>query len=705
MLTIARVLGELIENYVRASTSGNRDCRLLVPGLTRDISKQVHEHLIGKGISSYLVIGDDDQPSETSNLIRPVGLTSRRIGSFVAIAVPGQLIHIQDSIRGSGGTIRSTSFSEEWPWIDNGGEAFRFDGPVLNRLVRDWSSDADEQSWIREFILDGLLPSTRATSRRGPLLLEDILGRFKSSLYPEISDIRQKLLFHSGVPLPADSIPQASKLILSSSKLCQKIVERCQKDENVRDQARDIVMEIIPSNERADVRVAIDVLLDGVGRSFTSDLGILGFHGCWGQDKDGSVHWRKLHADRLAALFNVKEREKAQVSYNVHCERAVIAHNGKKLATFTGQVIDLDIEYEVPAQRFASHTWEVQVLNRQKVVAQQVLTQARGQISLSFNTADSTAKYSRKVPLKVALLEDRNIDADARLDMHLCGPDRPAFAVVEPGFEVVDATAVTADEAPDKKISSEVPVHVFLFSYDAEKISMQDEDGRDVPIFLTKWQGIFRSSRSVDVTADQSGRVVRVCSFDELDAVICFESANVEKGEFTLEDELRTVIPVSKEERLKELSGLFEGKTTKPYRRLGHIDEPARRRIAFAELITRPIGWHPLLTNLLDPGNGSAPAGSLGEFVNFLGEIDGAVFNSLRLPDDALALLKAYADARDKVLSEIRSRVDDEGLNQEHPLYATHPFFFAVRVRQDSGSLGRFPQRLLRNTGLFKTKQ
>ena len=114
-LVLSLILSELIENHFHSAVAGGRDCRLLVPGLTRKIAKQVHNCLIEKGINSYLIIGSEGNPSESEHMLRAVGLTSKRIGSFVAIANPGQLAHIQDSIRGSGGTIRSLTFPEEWP--------------------------------------------------------------------------------------------------------------------------------------------------------------------------------------------------------------------------------------------------------------------------------------------------------------------------------------------------------------------------------------------------------------------------------------------------------------------------------------------------------------------------------------------------------------------------------------------------------------
>jgi len=314
MLATSRVLAKLIEGYVRSASSGNRDCRLLVPGLTGRIAREIHEYLLRRGVSSYLVIGEEDEPSEANRLIRAVGLTSRRIGSFVAVATPGQLVHIQDSIRGSGGTIRSLAFSEEWPWIDSGSEAFRFDGPVLNALVQEWSTDPAEQGWLRDFTLNGLLEHTRSSSRRASILLEAILGTFDPARYPGIRDVREKFLYHAGIPRPSGAVPDVPRMIRDSARLCRRIIERCQKDEDVRDQARDMISEVIPEGERDDVRLSLDRFLDGLGRSTTLDLGLLSFHGCWGSDRNDPSDWIRLHADRLAELFRVKEREKAEVT-------------------------------------------------------------------------------------------------------------------------------------------------------------------------------------------------------------------------------------------------------------------------------------------------------------------------------------------------------------------------------------------------------
>lgn len=694
MLATSRVLGELIARYVRSASGGDRDCRLLVPGLTRKIARQVHGYLLRQGVSSYLVVGEDEQTSETDRLIRAVGLTSKRIGSFVAIADPGQLVHIQDSIRGSGGTIRSLAFSEEWPWIDNGSEPFRFDGPVMDALIQGWSSDPAEQEWLRDFTRDGLLEHTRSCSRRAQILLEDIIGIFNPTSYPGIGDVRVKLLYHAGIPRPSGAVPTVLRMIRDSARLCQRIIERCQKDEDVREQARDMVLEVVPEDERNEVRLSLDRFLDGVGRSSTLDLGLLAFHGCWGHDRNDPSDWSRLHAHRLADLFGVKDREKAEVSYDVRCQRGLVSGNRKKLATFVGEQVELDVAYRIPADQFSAGAWVVRVLNRRRTLVEQVLPENEGQVHLQFDTASSTSRHSRKVLLRIALVSGDDIEADARLDMHLCGQDRPAFVVVEPGFEVVDATAANEEETPDKKVNVDDPVHVFLFSHGEDDVALCNENDEDIGLIETGMSGVWRSAQRVDVSAEPSGQAVVVCRFGALSVVICFEASDLEKGEFTIEDELRVLVSGAREKRLGDLVDLFEGKSREPYPALGRVDEAARRRMALAKVVTTRTGWRPLLANLL--GTDHYVSGSIGDFVNYLGSVEGEGLAALTLPADALPLLRAYSDAREAVLREVESRLDTRGTSAEHPTYASHPIFVHERSPQMESLLATYLQAYLK---------
>ena len=678
-LAVVEVLGKLLKRYFMSYSDMGRDCRLLVPGLTTKIALQLHETLMHKGINSYLVISDGETPSENRNLIRAVGLTSKRINSFVAITSPGQLVHIQDSVRGTGGAIRSLAFSEEWPWIDNGSEPFRFDGPVLDELVRKWSDDQNKQVWMRKFVLDGLVKHTRTSPRRVWLLLECILGSFDPFDYREIDDVREQLLFHSGVPRATDKIENVIELLRSSVRLNQKVIERCQKEEDIRDQARDMVREVvIPEGEQTKVRTAVDNLLDGIGKSTKTGSGLLAFHSCWDSSTSGTTYWSCLTAKRLAEIFNVKEHEKADINITIHCDRAIFEEDKRncKLATFVGEEIRLDISYKIPPNQFSGHSWMAKVLNRQKVIVEKRIIDTGGKLTLTFNTADSTTRYSKKIPVKIALFKDDVLDTAARLDLHLCCEDRPAFTVIKPGFHVADAfltdSLTDSEEVPDQKLEVDEPVHLYIFSHNIHDVDLCDENDESLDL-LEEMSGIWKSGQPVDVDAGSDGQLVRFCKFKDRRSVIYFEAKDRDKGEFTVEDELRVMLSQSKGNQVKKLVELFAGKNPKPYLALGQLDHTARKRIAMANAMTCPTGWRPLLVNLLEPGR--LELSSL-DFINLLGDdLDEKQFCALELPEDALPLVKGYSEAREAVRHEVGRSVDNNEVTVEHPVYASHPIF------------------------------
>ena len=100
--------------------------------------------------------------------------------------------------------------------------------------LRRWSSSEEEQNWLREFIQDGLVRNTRNNPHRKQLLLEHIIGTFNPASYTEIADLRKKILFYAGIPSPVGDFGSASSIIRSSSRLCQRIIERCQNEDDIR---------------------------------------------------------------------------------------------------------------------------------------------------------------------------------------------------------------------------------------------------------------------------------------------------------------------------------------------------------------------------------------------------------------------------------------------------------------------------------------
>ena len=681
MLGIARVLGELVREYVHAAEQSGRDCRLVVPGLTEKIAREMHEYLHARGINSYFIVGPNYPPNEEKRWIRPVGLTSKRIGSFVAIAAPGQLAHIQDSIRGAGGAIRSLAFSEEWPWIDNGSEAFRFDGPVIDRLVEGWTNRQEFRQWLREFILEGLVKGTRTSSWRAQLLLEDILGTFESSSYPTLEDVRAKFLFHVGIPLPSQGIPAVFNLITSCTRLCQRIVERCQKEDDVREYTRDVMVpEVIADvTEQHRVRESLHVLLDGLGVSRTYNISLLVFHSCWGNTPGDTTHWLRLHSELLAELFEVKELPRAEITCELECKRGIISKNGKVAATFFGEMLRFLVNHNIPPELYSQGDWEVVLTSQKRRLVGELVQSAHGALELSLDTSAIAGRYSRRIPLRLILASKSDIRADIKLALHLCGDQRPAFVVVEPGFDVTDAYSRVNEEIPDKKLEISEPVHIYLFHALDSPPEVRDENEKPVGIGAEE-PGIWRTTERIDPTMETSGQSTRVCIFGDKDVVLCLEAEDVEKGEFTVEDELRVQLSGSRDGHIKELVGMFAGEKREPYPYLGKLNDASRRRISLASLVTNRLGWKPLLTNLLNPGHGNS--GAIGNFINYLAIVEGEGFNGLSLPGEALELLRAYSEAREVAIKRIESSLATRPYQVQHPVYASHPVFVANNTRE-----------------------
>ena len=205
MSDISSILVELIKEYHKNAISNNRGSRLVLPGITTNIANQIHKDLLDEeGFTSYLVVSEEEA-NEDEKRISPLGLTSQRTDSFIAIVCPDQMSKIPDSIKGSGGATRSDQYTEEWPWIDDKSESFKFNGVVLDKLLLRWTADEKERDWLRKFVLECLVKHTAKLpiEERKSILLEDILGDFSRDKYTEIKDIREKMLFHVGVPLPA----------------------------------------------------------------------------------------------------------------------------------------------------------------------------------------------------------------------------------------------------------------------------------------------------------------------------------------------------------------------------------------------------------------------------------------------------------------------------------------------------------------------
>ena len=524
---------------------------------------------------------------------------------------------------------------------------------------------------MRQLVANVLLKNTRTHRERAKILLENILGEYRPIAYSGTGDARRGLLCHAGIPCPSEELPGIERLLGlgNISRLCKRIVERCQWEERIRKQVKERVDEVVEvESEQNDVREALDCLLDGIGKSHALDLGVLAFHGCWGETNEERVkNWSVLSAERLAKLFDIKLAKEAAwitAKFSDH-DRSIVSEDKMNLATFINTKLRINIEYEIPSDEFITGEWLIQLKRLKNIIWEYEPGESRGKVSCECNAAD-LGKHKRQILLRAVLLNNNNIVSSIKLALHVCGQDRPAFAIVNPIFKVIDAVPVTEDqveedkEEPEQKIGVGTPVQVFLFSHVNENVEVHDENDDPIEV-INNPPGLWSLEKHpVDVGAEPSGVVTMICRFPgKLEAVICMEADDIEKGEFTVEDELRVAISKGKKhlEGRGNLFQLFEGESQEPYLMLGQVDTASRLRISFAEKMTEREGWKTIFYDFKEKYHYDKPP-----------------INYPSMPGEIENMLRKYEDARYGLIEWMRD-VLRTGSANKHPMYASHPVF------------------------------
>lgn len=674
MLTTSKILSDLILQYVASVTQIGGEYRIVVPGLTMAIGEEVHASLRAAGINSYLTINNLRGPDETKRWLLPASLTNMRIGSFVAIADPGALSEIRDSIRGSGGAIRSIGFSEEWPWIDDGSEAFQFRGPFASALVGKWAQSKEERAWLHSFLLDGLVAATRRLPDRASLLLEGIIGSFDPSSPPSVAGISERFLFHCGVPRPTAIGDDARHLVLSTRSLVKRITERARKESDLRRQ----VLERVPVDdpEAEALRSALHAFFDGLAAVSSLDGDLLALRKCWGSDSDKLRNWCLLTAERLRELFEVQDVQPIKLICSwLSGQGVLVSDDGLSAACIPDSTFQVRAQFEIPPDDFQGADCQIQVTIRGTQAASAQLSASAGDVTLSFCAPHLGVTYRSRLPVTVTVLKDGNAIGKARLVAHCCGEQRPAFVVATPGFWVANAEDISDDPSPAQRHSVDGPVTLHLFSLEGAQPEIRHEDGRPEQPKKDS-NGIWSTASPLNPLDAPAGQVTCTCQMGARWVTLTFEMEDIVRGEFTLEDELRCVIAAGRVEAAKAILKIFDGASTEPYPRLGGINKQSLRRVRLAKCFEDRAGWQPILTDLLAGAEGTAQA--CGDFARSVGPgADSRAIAAATLPTQAQALVQNYAEKRDAFRIAVLGILPGPFPVEEHPDYATHPFFLS----------------------------
>jgi hypothetical protein len=671
MLSTSLVLSKLIEQYVATIDAAKGGYRLIVPGLTPLVAEQTQEIIRLKNLRSYIVAEDD--PSEERRRLLPVSLTTMRISSFIAIAEPGALADIRDSIRGSGGAVRSVAFTEEWPWIAATNESFDFKTRFLPELLNHWNAPAETRKWLESFIGQVLVKATVGDPQRSKILFESILGRFAPEAGSGCQDIREHLLMHCGVPKPPHLDKDASAVGQDTVALIRLINARVLHEEGIRKSLHENVAEDDPNGH--EVHHAIDVFVDGLSNVSALGNDVLALRDCWGPEKERPKNWNLLSADRLRKLFELQEQPVELDAVIASDPSLICRDDAKQAAGFSTGTYNLQIRFSMPEGSFAENECRLKISSRRQTLETVSLSEPAGRVTVSFCPLDRSVAHKNRIPIKISLLVRDVERAKETLALHCCGDERPAFVLVTPIFRVEDLSEQDDDEeqSQEKRVVVEDPVKLHIFRIGTDQPTVSRVEGEQV--MLTNSDNIWSTACSIDALREATSQVTFSCNVGERSALLSFEAQDNELGEFTVEDELRELSSACKKDKVKRLLDCFTGQTTDIYNRLGGIDTKSRRRIRYARLFEQRSGWQPILANLFAAPDG--PDESCGSYARKLGPLDSSFLHEVTFATHDLELLREYEMRRDAFMQAVLAVTNQHSLDSQHPDYCLYPYYVA----------------------------
>jgi hypothetical protein len=666
MLTTSRVLFSLIDEYVSTLDSSDGEYRLIIPGLTRRIAEEVQHLTREKQFRSYIVA--DSDPDEAKRRLRPVSLTTMRYGSFIAIAEPGALAEIRDSIRGSGGAVRSVAFSEEWPWISATNESFDFKARFLPELLKLWDPTPEARKWLEIFIGQVLLRDTIGDPERAEVFLEDILGCFSPVKGSSARDMREQFLMHCGIPKPPHSDKNAVDVGGDTTALIKLVNARVLNESAIRRLLHDNVSE--NDARKVETHDAIDTFVDGLRSVSAIGNELLALRNCWGEPEKKENNWDILSADALRKLFEIQDQPVELNSVFVSDPSFICSRDCKQAAGFADQKFSISVQFSIPGEPLINNQCKIRISSRRKTI-QEINLSEPGEICFDFCPAEIPISHKGRIPIRVSLLIGSIEHAKENLTLHCCGEERPAFVLVTPIFKTEDLDEPNTDgeySIENQVIVDEaVRLHIFNIGPDQPTISR----GEHEQILLREENNIW-STAPLDVLREPSARLALNCSVCCLNAVLLLEAPDADLGEFTIEDELREVCVKQKREKLRRLLDVFNGRSTDAYGHLGGIDAKSRRRIRYARLFEQRRGWQPVLTDLFSFLEGADE--SCGNYARRVGPVSSSL-DMLDFPEHGRNLLSDYESHRDEFRQAVVLSALGRANTSQHPDYCLHPIY------------------------------
>lgn len=666
---VANTLATLIFEYYGAITSAGNECRIHVPGISATLAVRLHEALIAKGLPSFLVIpeGNSDlAPSLEERRLYAEGLTSLREGAMIIVTMPGQASFIQDSIVGSGGAIRDSAYSDEWPWVDDGNESFRFDGKVCSALLGSWGIEDSDMQWFGSLFLDGVLPALSSYPARAEILFEELLFGIRLEIQHGERNIREAMLLHLGIPRiganpPDNDYAKYMRRVEIAAKGAIEAAKAVSAREIVKSRVENVVAKY--GLDQVILAEAVDKFFDRIGAK-PALLGLLSLRACFEGDPD---LWVLLSVEVIEDLFSIEvQLPKPQAVYKitVNTSEGFVSSDMKRVVTLHDQPLRISVEYA--EQDGGNH--ELVVLSRNNEVCSVEMPEASGISEISVPALGRGGSSTYQICIRSAGMPPGK--PIHKIGVERCGPGVwwlvlcPSLKTIKPTPAATEAEPepVTLDEPTTAWILSDNPGANFELVADDEALDLDaHQEGKHVLGARREIDPLRTASGTCLVEAKSGSDVARV----ELRAGL------EEEGEFTLEDELMAKVAAGQSQSIRKLIGLFE-KGQGSFPRLGGLTQGALARIALAgEFESDAPGSHKAI--VLNASKSSFAQGRLVEMQSCRCPAELQSRLGAEISIEVKTLLENYSAPRKALRLLLLSLVQVK--TREHPDYAAYPLF------------------------------
>jgi hypothetical protein len=664
-------LFSLVKDYFDRVSSGGAECRVVVPGVTRQVATLLHERLLDGGLPSFLVISlDMGDPDQATRTMYAPALTSVRQGPMIIVTSPGELANIQDSVVGSGGAVRSFAFSDEWPWVDDGSEIFRFDGPFLARLAAHWTSQPIDQEWLSQTILS-IVKASAGNIHRANLLFDELLGKFSDRHYPSLPTLRHRFLFHCGIAMP-DAITasneawgeQLEKLESLGNSVLDAYGHVGQRQE-VLARAEELVISDPPALMRLQRQV--NDMLDALSQGENTSLpGVLALRGSWNSEKD----WLEIDIVQIKQLFSIPDRELYKLAVSVALSFGPIAENGKECILFEGGELLIECRYiGIPPGQEKEHS--LVLVQRTKELGRAICNAEDRQADWVVGFEDIFGESDSKKIIRAQLRRGSEVMDEAKLTVHPCSTKSPFLAILEPGFHLLSSSE--SEDEVEKIVTATASRLAVCQHVDEGNLSILFDDQ---PVEAKAGTSDCRhqiASRLIDPSESPTGQIrVEILRGDSL-ITIDVEARDSDKGEFSIEREFVIQLSQGNRSKVEKLIDIFSGSQKTAYPSLG-LNDQTRIRTEFANAFERPLENYneslPILANFtsLESPKLVREGLLLCESQTELGALKG-----VQLGDDIQPVLTKYLTSRRHVVASMLKA----GYSQDTrwPIYAFVPLF------------------------------